>query len=150
MSQSDTVASVRNRVRTSAVKPVAKPNAEVTPEMLEMAEAYFRLNAAKNEAAREAERAFKRLNSLMGVAEIERFEFMVGNQLVEAVIEPSTTKDVDVYALRKKVSEADFMDAICATQTAVKDKFGVNILNSVLVEKEKPAALKVRTPKVKA
>lgn len=157
----------RVRSRVAAVNPVAPtvmtdttPPAPPTPptsvgsnsepaqnSMRALAETYFRLNAAKNEADRESKKVLAELNKLMIANDQTSFDLTVDGVPVEAVISEDTVNEVDIFALRKRVDESTFMSVVSATQQNVKDVLGTNVLAAVLRDRVKPASLKVRKKK---
>lgn len=140
-----TASAPRTRSRAAAA---VHPNPKVTLAMLTLAETTYIKNSAMNAAKRETDKAKKELNILMAQAEVDQFDTTIEGVPCEAVIEAAIGNAVDVGKLRKLVPEEVFMSIVSATQDAVKNIVGENILMKCLVETRGEPSLKVRKKKV--
>lgn len=135
-------------VRSRSRAPVALVQSAATPAMITLAQVSFRENAKMNAAKREAEKAKKELNILMANAGVDKFDVDVDGAACEAVIEATVGNAVDVLKLRDLVSEEVFYRIIAATQSAVENEVGKNILMKCMVETTGEPSLKIRKKKL--
>jgi hypothetical protein len=113
---------------------------------------FVRANLKKNEMASAEKVAKAECNKSMVAANISSFTFMEGNTTYDAVIAAGTEEKVSTEKLYGKVQSGEisldqFVSMVTATQKAVKDMFGTNMLNSVLDTKPKDAELSIKARK---
>lgn len=126
--------------------------APAIPVYITQAEKWVAANKAKNEQASAEKVAATQVNKAMVAADLSTFEFTVGNTIYDATISSDTTDSVSTAKLYAKIAAgeitmAQFVSMVTATQSAVKDLFGTNMLNSVLDTNVKDAALKIKARK---
>jgi hypothetical protein len=107
-----------------------------------------RANAEKNRQGRIEAAKKKELHSLMAKHGIENIRHEVDNELIEAVIAAGEKTTIDVAALYNAVELPVFLSTVSATQGAVKEKCGSNVLAMVSTAKATDPVLSVK--KVKA
>lgn len=136
----------------SILQPVANLSEVVTLTHVDLAREaladYWVKNNAANAAKRSADAAKKLLNERMTAAgmktlnqDIPAGEYPVA---VVAKIAAGSRKVVDVSKLHKLVNNNQFMMIIEASQTAVTDIAGTNVLNACLVTQATEEALTVK------
>ena len=142
-----------NLAPAPVVQPVAKPGAAAaSAEMVTMAQAVLKANAAKNASSKIEKDTSEKLNKLMLDKGVKSFAFTVelGGAFInaEAKIEGGKKDVIDVALLKTLVDEQTFMKIVSATKGAIETHAGKNMVIKVTKTEDTPEALKIA--KVKA
>lgn len=116
------------------------------------ARAFIRANKTKNDAAKIERDEKQECHKAMLAANINSFELVEGNQTYDCIIASATEDKVSIEKLYAMVGAGEitldqFVKCCSATQKAVKDELGTNVLNSVLVTNTKDADLSIKVRK---
>lgn len=131
--------SVRPRVRALDVDAAA-PVDEIRLAL----EAYVKANEEKNAATRAEAAAQKALERALSAKGQTTAKEVIGNTQYTVTFLPGTRAVVDVRSLYSKVDLDVFLSIVTASQGAVKDAVGSNILASVVKDKDTDASLKIK------
>jgi hypothetical protein len=102
------------------------------------------LAKAESKARSEKEKLIKALEKEMVSAGKRKIDVFYDNETIIGEISTGPVKNVvDVNLLSQKVTHAQLLTVVTASAGAVKDAFGTNILNTVLVEKDGDRKLRV-------
>ena len=118
------------RTRARAGSAVAADTA-VTEAMRVDAREVYRANKEKNKGTREATKATKALQEKMAQASVRDFDFEVDGKTVDVIIEAATGTAIDIKKLEENTDREAFMKIVTATQAAVKEHCGSNVLAMV-------------------
>lgn len=138
------VAPVNVRSRRTLQVVVQSP---VTEAMKELARTFVRENTLCNAAKNKADKAKKALNAAMEQAGVLVFEVDVDGKTADCEIKSGTRNFVDVEVLRGLLDEKTFLRVVSATQGAVEEHLGTNILMKCLKEETTAPALKISVRK---
>lgn len=131
-------------VKRSARSAAQTQRAEAERSIAIEARTYFERNKDMNEAKNESTKARKKGYKLMKDYGIARFETKFGNVPVEIFTDTPSRKYVDVYKLRKLVSEEKFMEIISASIKDVEEIAGKDIMAQCEAEESCPENLYVK------
>jgi hypothetical protein len=103
---------------------------------------------AESKARSDKDKLVKQLEKEMTAAGKKILEVFYDNETIVGRIYGGAPRNVvDVVALSGKVTHAQLLTVVAASAEAVKDAFGTNVLNTVLVEKAGDIKLRVEVQK---
>lgn len=121
------------RARSSAAARVELETTNARAEAEALAKKMFDANKAKNEANRIYEASRKELAKEMRRLGITQFRVAHQNSegqaiMLESLLETPVREVIDIEALQKQVTAAQFLDIVTASKKAVEDKAGKTVL----------------------
>lgn len=140
---------VSPRSRRRATNVDATPT---VPEYETQARIFVRANKAKNEQASIEKVAKAETHKSMLAVNLNRFELLEGNKTYDCIIAGGTEDKVSTEKLYALVQDGTitlerFVKCVTATQKAIKDEFGTNTLNAVIVTSPTEVTLSIKERK---